>query len=282
MSISLVNPKKVDKTIREITHRQLKYYVKRITNSILEVPEDGNFWYTIGRELGIIPGPADIPPEDLIIIRFELDHQRLMEDHRTLQYIATTVFSNHPHVYFSPDFMGIIDVHISNVVEISDTIQLVDRYIGIPGVDSCTGIDGKILTIGSNFQQISMLRTVDVPNTTSTDVYDVESNLGLEAARNVIFTEMLRGSNNRESASFIADYMTCKGKVSAFKKDNPMLADKDLLASIAFERPKGDIKSMVTSNRHVDTTLSVYSQIITGKRPDMGSGTGLFQILPMK
>lgn len=280
MNISLVNPTKTQRTVRDITYRQLKYYIKRITNSILEQPEDGNFWYTIGRELGILDGPADIPMEDLIIIRFELDYHKLSQDHRTLKFIVDTVFSDQDHVYFSPDFMGIIDVHISNVVEISDTIQLVDKFIGICGVDKCSIIENKIICTGSNLQEISMIRSVDMVHTTSNDVYDVEANFGIEAARNVIMTEMSLGSNNKESASFIADYMTCKGKVSAFKKDNPMLVDKDLLASIAFERPKGDLKNMVANKKQVDISLSVYSQIICGKKPDMGSGSRLFEIIP--
>ncbi len=278
MNIALMRSNKAGTIVGNILRRQLKYYVRRITNTILEQPEDGNFWYEIGRSLDILPGPTDIPMEDLIVIRMELDYRKLLEDHRTLEHIATTVFRNY-RAYFSPDFMGLIDIHISSTVEISDVVQLVDEYIGAPGVDACAIIGDKIITSGSNLQAVAMERAVDMPNTTSTDIKDVERNFGIEAARNVIYNEMLRASKNKESSSFMADFMTCKGIYSPFRKNNPMLRDKGFLASISFERPKEDIKEILTKGHSIRLDSSVYSDIITGREPDTGSGSRLFRLI---
>ncbi|KAG0067768.1 hypothetical protein BGZ89_005721 [Linnemannia elongata] len=278
MSIVLMRPTKAPVVVGNIVRRQLRYYIQRITNTILEQPEDGNFWYEIGRSLDILPGPTDIPIEDLIVVRMELDYRKLLQDHRTLEHIVATVFRGY-RVYFSPDFMGLIDIHLSSTVEISDVVRLVDLYIGVPNVDACAIVGERVITSGSNLQAMALERAVDVPNTTSTDIRDVERNFGIEAARGVIYNEMLRASKNPESSSFMADFMTCKGVYSPFRKHNPMLRDKGFFASISFERPKEDIKEILENKRSIGLDSSVYSDIITGNLPNTGTGSRLFRLL---
>ncbi|KAG9320966.1 hypothetical protein KVV02_001826 [Mortierella alpina] len=118
---------------------------------------------------------------------------------------------------------------------------------------------------------------VDNLETVSNNVYDVEKNLGIDAAREVLYDEVLAKTGNIHTAALIADFMTCKGHVSSFKKDNPMLKARGFLSSIAFERPKSDIKGVVR-NKIMDNTQSVYSQVITGQLPDVGSGSKLFSL----
>lgn len=310
MSVA-VNPKKTERFKREVLSRKFKYYVREITNSILEYFEDGNFWYLIGRRLRKIPEASTIKPEDIIIVRFYLDYKRLREDNRTLEYIVSIVFDNYEFVYFSPDFMGIIDVHISNLIELSSIIRLVDKPLGIDEIKgvslapmqdiadltaqlSATDIGKReimgapddrdetiyqtVNTQGSNLGKICAMRYIDATKTISTDIYDVEKNFGLEAAREVIYQEVLSKVGDPVNADFIADFMTCKGYVSAFKKDNPMLRDKGFLSSIAFERPKKDIKNAMAKDVGDDIS-SVYSQIIAGVLPNVGSGSRLFELL---
>jgi hypothetical protein len=273
-----IKSKHAEKIKRDILYRPLKYYVMSITNSILEQFEDGNFWYTIGRDLGKLPGPSDIPPESVIIIRFYLDYQRLKKDCRTLGYVVRNIFCNYDHVYHSPDFMGIIDVHISNLIELSSIVSLIDETFGVEGVTSCDITSDVLVTTGSSLHEVCTHKYVDPTTVISNDIYDVELTFGLEAAREVIYSEVLAKCGNKKSSSFIADFMTCKGYVSAFKKDNPMLKDKGFLASIAFERPKKDIKGILDTGEKIDVTSSVYSQLVTGSLPDAGTGSKLFTI----
>lgn len=269
----------VGKIKRDILYRPLKYYVTSITNSILEQFEDENFWYTIGRKLGKLPGPSDIPPESVIIIRFYLDYQRLKRDCRTLEYVVRKIFFNYDHVYHSPNFMGIIDVHISNLIELSSIVALIDDTMGIEGITSCDINSDTLLTTGSSLHEVCTHKYVDATTLTSNDIYDVERTFGLEAAREIIYSEVYSKCGNKKSSGFIADFMTCKGYVSAFKKDNPMLKDKGFLASIAFERPKKDIKDILDTGESIDVTTSVYSQLVTGSLPDVGTGSKLFDII---
>lgn len=260
---------------RDAIYRPLKYYVKSISTSIIDDNIRGDdFWYDIGREMGILPQKGD--GSSNVIVRFYLDYGKLLEDDRTLEYIVKKVFDQHPFVYRSPDFMGIIDVHIANMIELSGVVKTVDTVMGIPGIQS---YDTNTTTSGSNLHEVCIHKNVDPSETTSSDVYDVERTFGLEAARKVIYDEVIACGCDKDAAAFVADFMTCKGYVSPFQKDNPMLADKGFLPSIAFERPKKDLKQAL-EQRRVDIDSSVYSQFILGRLPDVGTGSKLFNLGP--
>lgn len=257
-----------------ISRRAFRYYVDNITNSIVDVSLDGkDFWYDIGRELGIIPTKRN---GKSTIFRFHINYHKLVNDHITLRHLVDTIFKDFV-ASRSPDFISIIDVHLDNDAQISGVMELLEKKIGIDGISSCV-IDGTTaVTIGSNLGEILNVYGVDNTETVSNNVYDVEKNFGIDAAREVLYDEILAKVDNVHTAALIADFMTCKGRVVSFKKDNPMLKARGFLSSIAFERPKSDIKGIVR-NGIVDDTKSVYSQVITGQLPDVGSGSRLFSL----
>lgn len=280
MTIALVNPKNIEKLKRQILYRPLKYYISRVTSSMFEpILQDSKFWYDIGYKLDILESVREVPINNPIVVRFYFDYRKLKEDNQTLEYIVNTIFQNVDYVFYSPDFIGIVDIYIAAMVELSGVIQLVDENLGIKNINKCTIVGNNIVTSGSNLEEICTQQYVDSPNTISTDIYDVEQVFGLEAARHVIYTEIYNKCGDKRSASFMADFMTCKGLVSPFKKGNPILKDKGFLTSIAFERPKKDIKDILSSGDTVDLTSSVYSQLVTGEKPNIGTGSILFDVI---
>jgi hypothetical protein len=180
--------------------------------------------------------------------------------------------------FHSPSFISVIDVHLENDAQISGMMELLERSIGVDGIRDCTLVDdATITTTGSNLGEMLNIHGVNNVETISNNVYDVERNFGVDAAREVLYDEVLAKVGNVHTAALIADFMTCKGYVTSFKKDNPMLKARGFLSSIAFERPKSDVKGVVRNNV-VDNTRSVYSQVITGQLPDVGSGSRLFSL----
>lgn len=252
---------------KSITYRTMRYYITGITNSIIGDLEEENFWYDIG---GFEYNKSDI------IIRFYLDYHKIKNDDRTLHRIAKDVFQGHTRVYCSPDFMGIIDVHVTNMIEIAGVIEMINVPMGIPDVLGCLKVGSSLITTGSNLQEVCCMKNVDPSKTISNDIYDVERTFGLEAANRVIYNEMISKGCDKRASIFISNFMTCKGYVSPFHKDNPMLRDKGILTSIAFERPKKDIKESL--GKHDDCKGSVYSQIMTGAIPNVGTGSALFRL----
>lgn len=256
-----------------IVHRALRYYVDNITNSIVDTSLDGrDFWYDIGRNLGVFPKNTKST-----IFRFYINYHKLANDFITLKQLVDATFKGFK-VFRSPSFISIIDVHLDNDAQVSGMMELLERKIGVVGISGCNFVDETTFTtIGSNLAKILNMEGVNNVETISNNVYDVEKNFGIDAAREVLYDEIFAKVENVHTAALIADFMTCKGFVTAFKKDNPMLRARGFLSSIAFERPKSDIKGVVR-NKVVDYTQSVYSQVITGQLPDVGSGSRLFSL----
>ena len=242
-----------------IARRAFRYYVDNIFNSIVDVSLNGkDFWYDIGRKLNIIP----VRRSKSTIFRFCINYHKMVNDFITLKHLVDIIFKDFT-AFYSPDFISIIDVHLDNDAQISGMMELLERSIGINGISSCNSATSMTLTtIGSNLGEILNIYGIDNKETISNNVYDVEKNFGIDAAREILYDEILAKVGNVHTAALIADFMTCKGYVAPFKKDNPMLKARGFLSSIAFERPKSDIKSIVR-NGIVDNTKSVYSQVIT-------------------
>ena len=257
-----------------IVRRAFRYYVDNITNSIVDVSLDGkDFWYDIGRELGVIPNKRN---GKSTIFRFHINYRKLTNDFITLKHLVDIIFKDFT-AYYSPDFISIIDVHLDNDAQISGMMELLERNIGMDGILGCNLVDEVLTTTGSNLGEMLNIYGVNNVETISNNVYDVEKSFGIDAAREVLYDEILAKVDNVHTAALIADFMTCKGYVASFKKDNPILKARGFLSSIAFERPKSDIKGIVR-NGIIDNTQSVYSQVITGQLPNVGSGSRLFSL----
>ena len=268
---------------RNMVQRNIRYYVDSITNSFVDKQlEREDFWYNIGRQLGLIPvyerGPKSV------VFRFYINYIKMAKDNVTLRQLCDVAFGAYV-TCCSPDFMGVIDVHIGDDTNMSGIMEVLDVNIGIDGILQChrdrSNVDPSsiptFVTVGSNLACVLSINGVDTTETISNNVYDVEKNLGVDAAREVLYDEIMSKSGNAETAALLADFMTYRGYVSTFKKDNPVLKGRGFLSSIAFERPKNDIKNAIR-NKLVDHTDSVYSQIITGVLPSVGSGSRLFSL----
>lgn len=271
---------KMDREIdRPIVRRKLKYYVNGITNSLVDerLGQD-DFWYDIGSNLGLIS--QSNRTSSSIVFRFHFDYSKMVNDLITLEYISNIIFDNY-NVFRSPNFLGLLDVHLVNNSQMSGLMGLLEKDIGLVNILDYKYIpsnDGNtIITTGSNMGEILGLLGVDGVETISNNILDIEKTLGLDAAREVIYEEIFSKTKNKDTAALIADFMTCKGSVSFFKKDNPILKERGFLSSIAFERPKQDIKRVLSSGI-VDPISSIYSQIIVGKVPEVGSGSRLFSL----
>lgn len=259
-----------------IANRTFKHYIDNIGNSIIDKSlEKDPFWYAIAKEMGLLPKWKRT--SKTITYRFYLNYHKMVEDFVTPKYLVDNIFDGYVACY-SPIFIGIIDVHLKNDAQLSGIMEVLTKSIGIKNISKCYPIDSQTFaTIGSNLGKILAISDVNKAETISNNAYDVEKNLGIEAAREVLYKEILSKVNNAHTAAMLVDFMTCKGFVAAFKKDNPILKDRGFLSSIAFERPKKDVKDVVRG-KIIDPTSSVYSQIITGQLPNVGSGSRLFSL----
>src|ERR1700761_1171174 len=161
-----------------IPHRTLRYYVNNVTNSVVDISLNGkDFWYDIGKRMGIHPNRAYST-----IFRFHINYHKLSKDLITLKYIADNVFKEYI-TFRSPDFISLIDVHLENDAQISGMMELLDRTIGVNGISECNLVDETtFITTGSNIGQVLNMYGVDNVETISNNIYDVEKNFGIDAA----------------------------------------------------------------------------------------------------
>jgi DNA-directed RNA polymerase subunit A" len=247
--------------LEKLVSRKFRDYVKKVGSSLVAMPQRENFWYCFKYPEKDWPKNHDNP-----IMRFYIDYELLSKDARTLEYLRQTVFKDYSSVYCSPDFLGMIDVRLSIIADMSIVVTLLDFPLGIDGIEE---LISSGTTKGSNLGKVLSLEGVDNKLTITNDILDIQKTLGLEAARNAIFKE----TNN----SFIADYMTRRGYLVSFTKNNPDVIAKGPLMSMAFERPKKDIKKAV-HYQETDNITSVYSQIMLHETPNTGTGNKDFEI----
>ena len=162
--------------------------------------------------------------------------------------------------------------------------ELFGRTIsGIDGVSECiydqplgTGqVNGKkiwvINTRGSNFRETLNHPLVDHTRTTTSRIKEIESVLGIEAARIFLLNEFANIiSSSKRHIEQLVNCMTFSGKVRAANRHG---IDKSvgILAQMSFEQPiKNAIDASLTNQ--VDNLKGVSSQLMLGKYARIGSG----------
>jgi hypothetical protein len=191
------------------------------------------------------------------VLRFYLNFKTLARDYRSLEFVRERVFEDYEEVYCSPDFAGTIDVHLKGHYELPGLIQVLDRTLGIQGVEKIEKIENDICLVrGSNLDKVYSLP--EVTFAISDDVKEVSSLLGIEAARETI--------DRIISDPLTSDIMTWSGNPAPFSKKSV----EDPLLSMALERPRITIKESMkdSSSRHHP---SVYSEIMLGLNPSIGT-----------
>ena len=150
---------------------------------------------------------------------------------------------------------------------------------GIPDIkniyftnDSNTG-EWYIETDGSNFKQLLALQIVDMSRLHSNNVWDIYSNLGIEAAREFLvneFESIMEGINSCH-VKLLVEKMTFRGNISSISRYTLRNDDCGPLSKASFEE---SVEHMVKSGfaGEIEKCIGVSASIICGNRAKMGTG----------
>jgi len=135
-------------------------------------------------------------------------------------------------------------------------------------------------TDGSNFVEIISNPNIDSYRTKTNDINEIYSVLGIEAARNALYEEMMdvikESSLNYRHLSLLVDTMTCKGALMSIDRHGINRGDVGPLAKSSFEETTDMlIKASIFSD--IDRINGVSANIMLGQLPPCG--TGFSQIL---
>ncbi len=173
------------------------------------------------------------------------------------------------HYYYLRDIVlpTLLSQTVSGVEGVSECIY--DQPLGIGQVD------GKkmwvVNTRGSNFREILNHPLIDHTRTTTSKLKEIESVLGIEAARIFLLNEFASIiSSSKRHIEQLVNCMTFSGRIRAANRHG---IDKavGVLAQMSFEQPiKNAIDASITNQ--TDNLAGVSSQLMLGKYSRIGTG----------
>lgn len=211
---------------------------------------------------------ADLNLTGRNVVRFYFDYRKLIQDNRSLSYIEIVLRLKHcpSNIRITSDFIGIMDYEQGSQDSThSIAMKIMGETIGIEGILEYS--NGKVT--GSNLEALSKADDVIKETMTSNNVQQVYNILGVEAARAVIYQEIGKGT--------IADYMTYYGVIDPYSKNSNSIQNKQFMTSMSFEKPIQDLQK-VAIGKSIDNVEGVYSQLMLGRKPDIGSNSRQFHV----
>lgn len=172
------------------------------------------------------------------------------------------------------------DEGLSHVYKLKEKIK--STYIsGIKGLKQVLPIKRKgefvIVTAGSNMKEIMKMDFVDQTRTVTNDIFEIEKNLGIEAARQAIINEVFKvieaqGLNvDLRHIMLVADAMCMSGTVLGINRYGIVKEKPSVLARASFETPiKHVMQASVTGE--VDQLNSVVENVMLNQYVPVGTG----------
>jgi DNA-directed RNA polymerase beta' subunit len=178
-------------------------------------------------------------------------------------------------------------------------LNIVLNNISLKGVDSIDNVDVeniiysysdeegnikqdkeyRLITSGINFDHILKIKDVDTDRTICNDVHYVYQHYGIEAARNIIFSELnnvFKSDVNQAHLNMLVDTMTHLGFIISIDRHGVPKLESEVMAKAAFEMTMDHFVNAALFNEK-DNINSVSSRVMTGRV--VKGGTGCFDLL---
>jgi DNA-directed RNA polymerase subunit A" len=194
------------------------------------------------------------------------------------------------------EFKDNVNVKASNGVIIlksnAEENQLIDTYklkekskdIIVKGVKDVKHVvpvkkesEFVIMAAGTNLKEVMQIKEVDERKTTTNDIFDIQKNLGIEAARQAIIEEASKVIKDQgldidiRHILFIADVMTTNGVVKGITRSGITGEKESVLARASFETP---IKHLINASLmgEEDKLNSVIENTLLNQPVPIGTG----------
>jgi len=155
------------------------------------------------------------------------------------------------------------------------------RIKGIPDIERVTvvkqGDEWIIQTSGSNLQKVFDVEGVDTTRTTTNNIYEIYTTLGIEAARNALVKEIMNTLEEQglevdiRHIMLVADVMTSKGVLQQVGRHGVAGTKASVLARAAFEITVPTIADAALKGE-VEMLKGVTENVIVGSTIPVGTG----------
>lgn len=134
-----------------------------------------------------------------------------------------------------------------------------------------------IQTFGSNLAKLSELKEIDFNRTTTNNFYEIESVLGVEAARTAVLKEVMDVLDkegmivDERHVSLISDMMTRDGRIKGITRHGITREKASVLARAAFEIPLDHLVGASVKGEE-DRLVSVVENVMINQPVPIGTG----------
>jgi len=152
---------------------------------------------------------------------------------------------------------------------------------GVKGIKEVLPVKRKdefiIITAGTNLTEIMALDFVDTTRTTSNDIYEVSSVLGIEAARQLVIDEVMKVMENQglnvdvRHIMLVADTMCANGEIKGITRYGVVSEKSSALARASFETPVKHILNAAMTGES-DELTSVVENVMLNQPVPLGTG----------
>jgi DNA-directed RNA polymerase II subunit RPB1 len=136
-------------------------------------------------------------------------------------------------------------------------------------------IEWVLDTDGTNLMEILTNPNIDATRTVSNDIREIYETLGIEAARNALYHELINvtseGSMNYRHLSLLIDTMTYKGYLMSIDRHGINRGDIGPLAKSSFEETT-DMLINASIFAEYDSVNGVSANVMLGQQPPCGTG----------
>src|ERR1700722_2856800 len=251
---------------KDIVYVKVIHIIESLT--ITKPSDEEEAWVEVGSEMGLFKRNVGFPYQ--LDVQFDVKEliKRKLFLTDIVDALSSTVDIYNKMIIWSPNIVGIIRIYCD---EHQTMIKALSKlHLGIEGIhDLMISHDGNTITNGSNLGKLLKLPGIDPNQTYSNHVLEMEEKFGIEAARQILYEEILIKNNNSKYAGIIADYMSVTGALKGFNKSqvrhHPIL-------SMGYEESTSDLKRLGLGIPLIDHLENSYSRMALGLTPKIGTG----------
>ena len=251
---------------KDIVYVKVIHIIESLT--ITKPSDEEETWVEVGSAMGLFKRNVIFPYQ--LDVQFDVKEliKRKLFLTDIVDALSSTVDIYNKMIIWSPNIIGIIRIYCD---EHQTMIKALSKlHLGIEGIhDLMISHDGNTITNGSNLGKLLRLPGIDPNKTYSNHVLEMEEKFGIEAARQILYEEILIKNNNSKYAGIIADYMSVTGALKGFNKSqvrhHPIL-------SMGYEESTSDLKRLGLGIPLIDHLENSYSRMALGLTPKIGTG----------
>ncbi|MEM4311683.1 MAG: DNA-directed RNA polymerase subunit A' [Nitrososphaerales archaeon] len=219
---------------------------------------------------------------ETLTLVIKLDEQKLMSRGCTPEIVKKAIESGKLKV----ELKGYEIYVMQEGLDVTGLLNLKNKILGkkvkgIPEIESVTirkrGEEWMIETRGSNLQKVLMMDGVDPTRTSTNNIFEIATVLGIEAARNALIKEIMSTLDEQglevdlRHVLLVADLMTAKGTLMQVGRHGVTATKASPLARAAFEITVPTLAEAAIKGE-VDRLKGVTENVIIGLPIPVGTG----------